>query len=144
MNKVKGFTLIELMVVVTIVAILLGVALPSYQAHVLKTKRNIAEGAMLEIMGAQEQFFVNNRQYTTSLANIGWSSNPGYIDGEGEEVAAAGASYEISLVSATTRAYTVQAVPKGAQAKDTGCGTLKITSVGVKTVSGSDGVARCW
>ena len=143
MKRNNGFSLIELMVVLAIVAILLGVALPSYQSHVLKTKRNVAAAEVMKILGAQEQFFVNNRQYSTTLANLGMT-NPLYIDGDGNSVAAASATYEISLVSASSSTYTLQAVPKNAQAKDTGCGTMKITVAGVKSVSGSATVADCW
>lgn len=60
-----GFTLIELMVAVAIVAILAAIALPSYQQYVIRANRAAAKEAMMDIANRQQQFLVANRAYAT-------------------------------------------------------------------------------
>lgn len=143
-SRAVGFTLIELMIVVVIVGVLLLVALPGYEQQTLKTKRALGRAELLDVMARQEQYFVNNRQYATSLADLGLD-NPYAIDADANNVAtdAANRVYIIALpsASATATAYTVTATPQLDQAKDT-CGTLQITSTGVKTAGGDD--TLCW
>ncbi len=63
----KGFTLIELMIVVVIVAILAAVALPSYQAHVVRAARVQAQTELLELASLQEKIFLNSNNYSPSV-----------------------------------------------------------------------------
>jgi len=147
-RKNGGFTLIEMMIVIVVVAVLVGIALPAYQGQVIKTKRALGRGELLDIMARQEQYFVNNRQYAVSLASLG-STNPYAIDTEGNEVAttSGNAIYTIQLATSpapTTTSYTLEAVPKGAQTKDTLCGTMTITSTGVKSSGGTGTTSDCW
>jgi type IV pilus assembly protein PilE len=143
-RRQRGFTLIELMIVVAIVAILMLVAYPAYQEQVRKTKRTVAKGELQSLLARQEQFFVNNRQYTTDLTDLGFGAATSYrIDDDGQEVAAGGI-YLISLTGATATAFTVTAAPQGAQAEDTRCGTLSLTSAGVKGETGTGSLTDCW
>ncbi|NOQ79552.1 MAG: prepilin-type N-terminal cleavage/methylation domain-containing protein [Gammaproteobacteria bacterium] len=64
----KGFTLIELMIVVVIVAILAAIALPSYRNSVLKSRRTDGESALLQASQRLEVYYANNAGYTTTLA----------------------------------------------------------------------------
>ena len=68
-----GFTLIELMVVVTIVAILMAVALPAFNSQMMKGHRAAAQAEMMEIANKQQQYLLSNRAYTTTLIDIGYS-----------------------------------------------------------------------
>ncbi len=140
-----GFTLVELMIVIVVVAILVGIALPGYQKHVIKTKRSIAKGELMEVLARQEQFFVNNRQYAVSLDALGYT-NPYAIDTDGDVVltTATNRIYQIELVSPTTTAFSVRAVPQLGQTNDQWCGTMTISSTGVKTETGSLPVEECW
>ena len=61
-TKNRGFTLIEMMIVLVILGLLILVALPAYQQQILKTKRSLGKGELLEVLARQEQFFVNNKQ----------------------------------------------------------------------------------
>jgi type IV pilus assembly protein PilE len=63
----NGFTLVELLIVVAIVAILASIAYPSYQNHVTRTRYADAKVKLLEIMNQQRKFFTNNNTYTTNL-----------------------------------------------------------------------------
>jgi type IV pilus assembly protein PilE len=144
-SKAAGFTLIEMMIAIVVVGILLMVALPGYQQHALKSKRSLGRAELQEVMARQEQYFVNNRQYATSLADLGLA-NPYAIDADANDVAADSANriYTIALASATALAYTLTATPQLGQADDTQCGTLQITSTGVKSATGSAGAVECW
>lgn len=70
MNKQQGFSLIELMIVVTIIGIIGSIAIPSYNGYVLRTSRHDAMTGLLNLMRAQEDFFANDFTYTTTLVDI--------------------------------------------------------------------------
>lgn len=66
-----GFTLIELMIVVVIVAVLAAVALPGYSQYMRKAHRAQAQGFMLAIANKEEQFILDQRAYTTTIGSGG-------------------------------------------------------------------------
>ncbi|PHS73908.1 type IV pilin protein [Porticoccus sp.] len=146
-KRTRGFTLIELMVVIAIVALLVMVAMPAYDGYVRKTKRSLGKAELMSVMARQEQFFVNNKQYATTLTGLGYLASPYAINQDGDEVAvtASGRIYQIAISNASATAFTLQAIPQGSQTKDTQCSTLQITSVGVKSiVDGSGSASDCW
>ena len=69
----KGFTLIELMIVVVIVGILSSIALPSYQQYVRKANRADGMSAIQMILDAQERYYADHIKYTTTLSDLGVS-----------------------------------------------------------------------
>lgn len=149
-RRSSGFTLIELMIVVAIVAILAAIAYPAYQEQILKTKRSVAQGALLEIAARQEQHFLDNRTYTDDLSDLGYAASTIYFDSNRSPVAAA-SSDRIYAVSVQTpdggcpivSCYVLQAVPQGSQASDTKCGTLTLSSRGEKSATGTRPTS-CW
>lgn len=68
MKQCRGFTLVELMVVVAIVGLLAAVALPSYQNHVIRAARVAAQSEMLELASMQEKIFLNSNSYAFSVS----------------------------------------------------------------------------
>lgn len=74
-TKSSGFTLVELLIVVSIVAILVVIAYPSYQSHIEKTRYADAKVKLLEIMQQQRKYFTDNNTYTSDLINdLGYSN----------------------------------------------------------------------
>lgn len=142
----RGFTLIEIMMVIAIIGILAAIALPGYEQYVTRSKRGLAKSAIVQVMDLQAQFFVDNKAFTTDLTDLGYAENGFGINRSGKEVASTSTDrvYIIQLASgASATAFTMEAVPQLAQAtKDSKCGTLKITHTGVKSVSGSG--TDCW
>ena len=68
--KQKGFTLIELMIVVAIIGILATVVMPSYRNYVLESQRQDTMGKLLQVAQLQERFYLNNATYTTTMGNV--------------------------------------------------------------------------
>lgn len=68
MHRSKGFTLIEVMVVVVIIGILAAVAIPSYRDYVRRSHRSAAAQLMLQIQTRQEQYFLDARAYAANVA----------------------------------------------------------------------------
>lgn len=134
-QAIGGFTLIELMITVAIVAILATIAYGSYQRQIIQSRR--AAGATC----LQERAQLLERLYTTALSYAGAPNPPAACD------ANVSPHYTLSFTAAgpTARAYTLQAVPQGAQATgDTLCGTLTINQQGTRGQSGSGSEADCW
>jgi len=70
----RGFTLIELMVVVVIVSILMAIAIPSYKNSIRKSRRTDAKTALLDLAGREERYNSTNGSYTNAAANLGYAS----------------------------------------------------------------------
>ena len=146
MVRKRGFSLIELMIVITILAILAAVAYPSYLNSIRKARRADAMAAISAIQLAQEKLRASCRFYAQGLAaaeNCGASAGDSTID--------AGATspdgrYAIALSGASGTGYTVTATGQGDQAKDKAGGTT-CTLVLAVSAANPDGLktpAACW
>src|SRR6478735_1073020 len=106
----KGFSLIELMIAVAIVGILAAIALPSYSQYIIRTNRSAAETFMFQLANKEEQYLLDQRQYTSTVADL---LNPP------PEVSR---NYNVTITNVGANTYTIQAAPTGNQAsKDTKC-----------------------
>ena len=95
-NISKGFTLIELMIVVAIIGILASVVMPGYRQYVLESQRNDAQGKLLQILELQERFYINNFTYTDDLTDLGYTVEPHIINYSGN------AGFSITAVTCPT------------------------------------------
>lgn len=121
----SGFTLIELMIVVAIVAILASIALPSYQEFVKRGHRAAAQSEMMDIANRQQQYFLANRGYADSLEKLSYR----IPDEVTPRYALNPANMGVDN-NATPPSYTITFVAQGAQVSD---GNLSLSSEGVKT-----------
>ena len=129
-KKIKGFTLMEVMIVVAIIAIIVAVALPSYQQQVLRTNRTDGWAMMHKMMQHQERFFTNNLTYTTNLTQLGYGSATNVATPEGRYTIAAAA-----CGGGITECVQLTATAQAPQTNDTSDGGphLSLNSLGVKT-----------
>ena len=137
----RGFTLIELMVTVSIAGILSSVALPSFENVLHKARRTDALVASMQVQAAQERFRSNAASYGT-LADIRVPAR------------SAAGHYTLEVAANTADSYELLATATGAQSRDAACRHMKLTSTGMNLVhaSGADATlanpaaanSKCW
>ena len=127
--RLAGFTLVELMIVVAIIGILASIAYPSYRGFVVRSDRAEALSELIRLANLQEQFFVDNRQYTDNLSQLGLGAEATYTTATGNYIIA-------SVINNNT--FILTATAQGSQVDDNGCTILNITDTGNKTP------AICW
>ena len=131
-GSVRGFTLIELMVVVAVVAILVAIAVPSYSEAVRKGKRGQAKSDLVELAQIMERFRTVNGSYDTSKSTT--FTNP-----ITQSPQTGTADYTVAIESQSDTAFNLEATPTGGQSDDR-CGVLSIDQSGAKRHSkGDDG-----
>jgi len=146
--RTAGFTLIELMIVVVIVAILLIVAVPTYISQMRESRRTEARNYLVELASREERYYATQNAYTSTASNLGYA---GF--GSGNPVGSG--YYYISTPSVpdpnntSQPSYSLTALPvtgKG-QDKDTYCASFTVESNGKRTALNSSGVddsSYCW
>ena len=141
----KGFTLIELIIVVSIVSTLLVLTLPSYQRQLINTRRSMGVAELLDVVIRQEQYFIDYKQYAETLSSLDFLTSPYAIGPDGEEVSVLAES-RVYLIDLTTSkyGYTLYAVPQLSQVEDRLCGTLSLNSLGIKSATGDGPTSLCW
>ena len=143
----RGFTALELMVVLAVVGILAGLSVPAYRDHVLRANRVEARAALLGLATAEEKFYLECNTYTSTLDAVAdtacipaslrfpTKSERGY--------------YTLAVTSADASGWTATATAVSTlpQYRDTRCRTFQLTSTGIKTARDSSNAANdleCW
>ena len=134
----RGFTLIELMIVVAIIAILAAVAIPAYTSYVERARQADGMDALQNTAQRLERCYSQYGSYDDG--NCGVASS---LEGDGSFNSPEG-YYSISANSLDATGFTLAAAPQGVQADDD-CGTFTLTNTGVRDVTGGSLTADdCW
>jgi type IV pilus assembly protein PilE len=131
MKRASGFTLIELMIVVAIIAILSAIAYPAYNKYVLRSRRSDAYAALNQDQAIMERCYAQYFSYAPTTGAC-----PAIVGTSPEQY------YSVVSSNVTATTYTLTATAIGPQAQDTGCATLSLDQAGNKTSTG--GSANCW
>lgn len=136
MNRSKGFTLMELIVVVALIGVISAIAYPNYTSYMKKARRADAKVGLSKVVDREERYYIQNNKYTTSASDLGLSATATYTTDEG--------FYIITITSSgLTSGYTATAVAQGPQVTDTDtgagdCTSMVLDSTGLKTPD------KCW
>ena len=134
-NRMKGFTLIELMIVVAVISILAAIAYPSYQNSVKKERRGDAKGALEGLAQAMERHFTANNTYLAAATAGGNTGAPSIyptqapIDGNTK-------FYNLTIQASTATTFTLRATPINGQSGD---GMLEIDNTGARRWDADNG-----
>jgi len=154
MSKQRGFTLIELMIAVVIIAILAAVGYPSYTEYINRGKRAEGKSALMRAAQQMERYYSLTNCYPSNTAACSTKATCG---GNASSSAlalchadirvfsgdsAASSAYNIT-VTTNAQDFTLSATPITGF-NDTKCGTLTLNNTGAKTSSGTDSVQNCW
>ena len=129
-RNMQGFTLMELMIVVAVIAILGGLAYPAYQDYVLRSDRSDGQAFLNDAAARQERYLAQNNAYADTAAKLGYSSST-----------SPGKRYTLGISATAATAYTLTATPIRTDSK---CGNLTLDQAGTKGKSGSASVDDCW
>ncbi|WP_281243319.1 type IV pilin protein [Franzmannia pantelleriensis] len=122
-SRQRGFTLIELMIAVAIIAILASIAYPSYQRYVLEARRSDAHATLLNLASRLERCYTVSNTYQ-DCSSFPTASEEGF--------------YTISAPTLGTAEFTLSAAAQGAQTADTACQTITLNQRGER------GPDECW
>jgi type IV pilus assembly protein PilE len=145
-NDNRGFTLVELMVVVAVIGILAAVAYPSYQDSVRKTRRAEGRAALMRLMQQEERWYSQNSSYiifsSASSNGFNWFSGDNAVSSSYEIAATAcSAPDDTSIRNCVLLTASPGTGRVNPGFRDTECGSLTLTSTGVK---GPQTPAKCW
>ncbi|PFH08813.1 type IV pilus assembly protein PilE [Collimonas sp. PA-H2] len=138
MHKQRGFTLIELMIVVVVIAILARVAVPSYRAYVQRGDRAAAMAALLQDSNWMQQQFTINNSYPIADTSTVKAALPARTS-----PASGTARYNISISSGTGTSYVLSAAPVSTDK----CGTFTLDNTGARGANASTDttfIGNCW
>jgi type IV pilus assembly protein PilE len=149
----RGMSLIELMIVLMIVAILAGIAIPTYSSYVLRSNRTEGRTALLALATAEEKYYLQCNTYVATLDDSTDNTCTGTPSLKFPATSERG-YYTVTVTAADANGWTAQAAPtpdtddfKNPQQRDTKCTLMTLTSTGDKGPKESDGKtpkADCW
>lgn len=128
MKRQRGFTLLELMIVVIVIAVLAVIALSGYQKQIRKSRRAEAKEVISDLTLKEEKYRSNNTAFSVYPSSIGGAMSSNY--------------YTIALSAASASGYTITATPVGDQVKDS-CGALT-AQMASGTLSKTPTTPGCW
>ncbi|MCB1699229.1 MAG: type IV pilin protein [Pseudomonadales bacterium] len=136
----RGFTLVEVVIVVAIIGILMAIVLPGYQDSLQKGRRADAKAGLMDAANRQERFMLDRSSYTADMTQLGFAADPA-ISAETHYAIDVAADPNCPIASC----YILTATPVvgGAQADDSRCTKFILDSNGARDAEGS-AAAECW
>lgn len=132
--RLRGVTLIEMIIVVAILMLVAAIVYPNYSDRALRAKRVDAKTALLTAAAQQEKFFLRNNEFAGSLPDLGLTaqSEHGY--------------YDLELTRDTATTFEITATATGKQENDRECLSFTINQIGQKTATGDgdNSTETCW
>lgn len=137
-KRKRGFTLIELMIVLAIIAILAAIALPWWGRYTYRARRGDGQKVLMHVAQAEERYYTDYNKYTTDPKDLGYPSG---------NISTENGYYTVGLASASSSQFVATATPIGVQANDA-CGDLSIDGTGLKkpvpTDAAKNSNGNCW
>ena len=133
MHRMRGITLIELMIVVVIIGFLAVIAYPNYRSFVERAKRNEAKAALLKVATNQERFYLQNNAFTCDLTQLSFPVGAGFVTDSG--------AYTVDVTACNAANFSAQAVYNLAGPEAGKCASFTIDGRGTR-VSSPD--TDCW
>jgi type IV pilus assembly protein PilE len=142
----RGFTLIELMIVVVIASILVGIAVPSYTSQVRKSRRTDARNALMDIAAREERFFSVSNSYSAVPTDVGYAG-PWPVTLTNQYYTVTVAAPDKVNQPTVPNSFLITATTAGIQVGDTACTTFTVNQIGQQKALDSGGAnadATCW
>jgi type IV pilus assembly protein PilE len=143
-RRIGGFTLVELMIACVVLAIIVAIAMPSYQAQVRKSRRADARNAVLDLAGREERFLSIANSYSQTATDVGYAAFPTTVNN---------GYYQLTVTvpdpnqPGVTPSYIITATYFGPQVTDTDCAQFTVNQLGQQAALNSAGAvntATCW
>lgn len=135
-RSISGFSLIELMIALVVLAIIVGIAVPGYSSYMVEARRADAIAFLMELAGEQQRYFSEYNQYASTVKDLGYPD---------DSVTSPEGHYSVSVSDASSNLrYVLTATPvsDGKQADDSECMAFVISSTGAKSNTGTN--SDCW
>jgi len=129
-----GFTLIEVMIAVAVVAIIASIAFPAYRDQLEKGRRADGKALLTNMSQQLERCYTKFGRYNHAECSV---QNGGSQTSDDT-------FYTVNVAGVAATTYSLTAVPQGVQAADTTCANLTIDQAGQQTYSGTGVVSQCW
>lgn len=133
-GRMRGVTLLELMIVVVIIGTLAILAYPSYREYAARAQRTEARAMLLRVAANQEKYYLQNSTYAATMRDFGYANNA---------VPTETGKYEVSITSGDARGFVARAEYQMGGSEGARCSWFEIDARGTRR-SGPMSPAECW